>query len=68
MPIKIKLSEVRAERGISFGALSERTGVTKANLIKLSQGKSTRLDLNTLDVLCRELDVAVSDLLEYVPD
>lgn len=68
MSIKIKLSEIRAERGISFGDLSKITGVTKANLIKLSHGKSTRLDLNTLDVLCRVLSVDVSDLLEYVPD
>ncbi|MBQ7302830.1 MAG: helix-turn-helix transcriptional regulator [Clostridia bacterium] len=66
--ILINLDVMMAKRKISLGKLSEKVGITQANLSILKNNKAKAVRFSTLDTLCRALDCRVEDLLEYVPD
>ena len=66
--IVVNLDVVLARRKMSLTELSERVGVTNANLSILKTGKAKAIRFSTLEAICRELDCQPSDLLEYVPD
>lgn len=66
--IVVNLDVVLARRKMSLTELSERVGVTIANLSILKTGKAKAIRFSTLEAICRELDCQPSDLLEYVPD
>ena len=53
---------------MSLTELSERVGVTLANLSILKTGKAKAVRFTTLDALCRALDCQPGDILEYVSD
>ena len=57
-----------AKRKMSLTELSERVGITMANLSILKTGKARAVRLETLDRLCAALDCQPADLLEYLPD
>ena len=65
MPIVVNLDVMMAKRKISLNELSERVGITPANLSILKTGKAKAIRFSTLEVLCRELDCQPSDILEY---
>ena len=65
MGIKVKLDTVMARRGISLSELSDRVGITPANLSILKTGKGKAIRFSTLEALCHELHCQPSDLLEY---
>ena len=44
------------------------TGMSKSTLHKLYNEDSSRIDFNTVNELCKFLDVQVGDLFVYVPD
>jgi len=48
--------------------LSQRVGITLANLSILKTNKAKAVRFSTLDALCRELDCQPGELLEYRPD
>ncbi len=52
---------------MSLTELSERVGVTLANLSILKTGKAKAVRFTTLDALCRALDCQPGDILEYAP-
>ncbi len=54
-----------AKRKISLGELSERVGLTQANLSILKTGKAKAIRFTTLEAICRELDCQPGDILEY---
>ena len=66
--IVVNLDVVLARRKMSLTELSERVGVTIANLSILKTGKAKAIRFSTLEAICRELDCQPSDLLEYVLD
>ena len=66
--IRINLDVMLAKRKMSLTELSERVGVTMANLSVLKTGKAKAVRFTTLDALCRALDCQPGDILEYVPD
>ena len=66
--IILNLDVMMARRRISLGELSERVGITQANLSILKNNKAKAIRFSTLDALCRALDCQPSDLLEFVPD
>ena len=66
--IVVNLDVVLARRKMSLTELSDRVGVTIANLSILKTGKAKAIRFSTLEAICRELDCQPSDLLEYVPD
>ncbi len=48
--------------------LSERVGVTLANLSILKNGRARAVRFTTLAAICHELDCQPGDLLEYEPE
>ena len=57
-----------ARRKMSLNELSERVGITVANLSILKTGKAKAVRFSTLDTICRVLDCTPGDILEYNPD
>lgn len=54
-----------AKRKMSVTELSERVGITMANISILKNGKAKALKVTTLAKLCEALDCQPGDLLEY---
>ena len=65
MGIKVKLDVVLARRNMTLTQLSERIGVTLANLSILKTGKGKAMRFSTLEAICHELNCQPGDLLEY---
>lgn len=57
-----------AKRKMSLTELSERVGITMANLSILKTGKAKAVRLETLGRLCAALDCQPGDLMEFLPD
>ena len=66
--IRINLDVMLARRKMSLTELSERVGVTMANLSVLKTGKAKAVRFTTLDALCRALECQPGDILEFVDD
>ena len=66
--IRINLDVMLAKRKMSLTELSERVGITMANLSVLKTGKAKAVRFTTLDALCRALDCQPGDILEYVAE
>ena len=56
-----------ARRKMSLTELSEKVGITMANMSILKTGKAKALKVSTLAKLCAALDCQPGDLLEYRP-
>jgi putative transcriptional regulator len=67
MSIRITLDKVLGGREMSLTALSERVGLTIANLSILKTGKARAIRFSTLDALCRALDCQPGDILVFDP-
>ena len=65
MTIRVTLDRVLLERRMSLTELSERVGVTLANLSILKTGKAKAIRFSTLAAICRELECQPGDLLAY---
>ena len=65
MGIKVKLDTIMARRKVSLTELSERVGITPANLSILKTGKGKAIRFSTLEALCHELHCQPGDILEY---
>lgn len=68
MGIKVKLDTVMARRGMSLTTLSERVGITPANLSIFKTGKGKAVRFSTLEAICHELHCQPGDILEYEED
>ena len=66
MKIIINLDVMMAKRKISAGELSERIGITPANLSILKNNKAKAIRFSTLEAICHELECQPGDILEYV--
>ena len=66
MAIRLNLDRVMLERRMSLTELSERVGITLANLSILKTNKARAIRFSTLDALCRALQCQPADLLEHV--
>lgn len=65
MAIVLRLDRIMADRKISLTELSERVGISMANLSNLKTGKVKAIRFSTLDAICRELQCRPGDILEY---
>ncbi|WP_078393642.1 helix-turn-helix domain-containing protein [Shouchella patagoniensis] len=65
MAIIIRLDVMLAKRKMSMTELSEKVGVTMANLSILKNGKAKAVRFSTLEAICNVLDCQPGDLLEY---
>jgi len=68
LAILVNLDVMMAKRKISAGELSERVGITPANLSILKNNKAKAIRFSTLEMICRALDCQPADILEYRPD
>ena len=65
MTIRVTLDRVLLEKRMSLTELSERVGVTLANLSILKTGKAKAVRFSTIEALCRELDCQPGDILVF---
>lgn len=65
MPITINIDVMLAKRKMSVTELTEKVGITMANLSILKNGKAKAVRLSTLDAICKALDCQPGDILEY---
>lgn len=65
MPIIVNLDVMMAKRKIGLMELSEKVGITPANLSVLKNNKAKAIRFSTLEDICRELDCQPADILEY---
>ena len=65
MTIIINIDVMLAKRKMSVTELSERVGITMANLSILKNGKAKAIRISTLEAICEALDCQPGDLLEY---
>jgi putative transcriptional regulator len=65
--IYVNLDLMLVRRKMSLTELSQRIGITLANLSILKTNKAKAVRFTTLDALCRELECQPGDLLEYAP-
>lgn len=63
--IIINLDVMLAKRKMSLTELTEKVGITMANLSILKNGKAKAVRLSTLEAICKALDCQPGDILEY---
>ena len=66
--IRVNLDVIMAKRHMSSGELSDRLGITPANLSILKNNKGKAVRFSTLDAICRALNCQPGDILEYLED
>lgn len=63
--IVVNIDVMLAKRKMSVTELSERVGITMANISILKNGKAKAVKISTLAKLCEVLDCQPGDILEY---
>lgn len=66
--IVMRLDVMLAKRKMSLTELSDRVGITIANLSILKNGKAKAVKLDTLNKICQVLQCQPGDLMEFVED
>jgi putative transcriptional regulator len=65
MAIIINIDVMLARRKMSVTELSEKVGITMANISVLKNGKIKAIRLSTMEAVCKALDCQPGDILEY---
>ena len=68
MSIIVNIDVMLAKRKMSVTELSERVGITMANISILKNGKARAIRFSTLEAICKALDCQPGDILEYKSD
>ena len=68
MPIEVNLDVVLAKRKMSMTELSEKVGITMANLSILKTGKAKAVRFSTLESICKVLECQPGDILSYTEE
>jgi putative transcriptional regulator len=68
MAIVVTLDVMLARRKMRSRELSERIGITEANVSLLKSGRVKGVRFETLEKICEVLDCQPGDILEYRPD
>ena len=68
MAIIINIDVMLAKRKMSVTELSEKVGITLANLSILKNGKAKAIRLSTLEAVCKALECQPGDVMEYISD
>jgi len=68
MAIVINIDVMLAKRKMSVTELSERVGITMANISILKNGKAKAIKVETLNKICQALECQPGDILEYVEE
>ncbi len=67
MAIIVNLDVMLARRKMSLTELSEKVGLTMANLSILKTGKAKAIRFSTLESICQSLECQPGDILEFTP-
>ena len=65
MPIIINIDVMLAKRKMSVTELTEKVGITMANLSILKNGKARAIRFSTLEAVCAALDCQPGDIIEF---
>lgn len=65
MAIIVNVDVMLAKRKMSVTELSEKVGITMANISILKNGKAKAVRIDTLDKICKALNCQPGDILEY---
>lgn len=65
MAMIINIDVMLAKRKMSVTELSEKVGITMANLSILKNGKAKAIRFSTLEAICEALQCQPGDILEY---
>lgn len=68
MPVIVNLDVMLARRKMSVTELSDRVGITMANISILKNGKARAIKFSTLGAICRALQCQPGDILEWRED
>jgi len=68
MAIIINIDVMLAKRKMSVTHLSEKVGITMANISVLKNGKAKAIRFSTLEAICQALECQPGDILEYRDD
>ena len=68
MAIVINIDVMLAKRKMSVTQLTEKVGITMANLSILKNSKAKAIRFSTLEAICKALDCQPGDILEYKSD
>jgi len=66
--IIINIDVMLAKNKMSMTELTEKVGITMANLSILKNGKAKAIRFSTLEAICKALDCQPGDILEYRGD
>jgi putative transcriptional regulator len=65
MAIEINIDVMLAKRKMSVTELTEKVGITMANISILKNGKARAIRFSTLEAICKALDCQPGDIIEY---
>lgn len=65
MAIIINIDVMLAKRKMSVTELTEKVGITMANISILKNGKAKAIRFSTLEAICKALDCQPGDIIEY---
>jgi putative transcriptional regulator len=65
MAIIINIDVMLAKRKMSVTELTEKVGITMANISVLKNGKAKAVRFSTLEAICKALECQPGDILEY---
>ncbi len=65
MAILVNIDVMLAKHKMSVTELTEKVGITMANLSILKNGKAKAIRFSTLEAICKALDCQPGDILEY---
>lgn len=68
MPIVVNLDVMLAKRKMSMNELSDKVGITLANLSILKNNKGKAIRFSTLEAICEVLDCQPGEILEFVKE
>ena len=66
--IIINVDVMLAKRKMSVTELSQRVGITMANISILKNGRAKAVKIETLNKICEALQCQPGDILEWRPD
>ena len=68
MAILVNLDVMMAKRKMGLTELSDKVGITLANLSILKNNRARAIRFSTLDAICKVLDCQPGDILEFIDD
>jgi putative transcriptional regulator len=68
MAIIVKLDDILHDRRMTLTELTDRIGMTLANLSILKTGKARAIRFSTLEAICEALSCQPGDILRFEPE